>query len=279
MDMLTLTSFSTSLTLIVAMSLGQPTAMAQADGACQLSDEELIAETTWQNEDGVAYTEYFYESDRVAVLQGSELSSATAFQELRAKVAAKTETNAMVLLDRYFESLKSRDPDSPDVANARLVLEHQAGQVFQTSCAESLVLAKLLAAFASRTIEVNYYLFANEAKFRLYFALPNSAPAPRLTLRSKLAAKHLADGELEGYDFRVVGISQGFSFAAAFPPSASQYQGSVTGGELVPQHQQLPELKRLAEAFGAQIAMTNGFDTMSFDSYELSLMSCPTCQW
>lgn len=249
-----------------------------AASPCLLSDEELVATTTWQAEgllsaEPVTYTEYVYQSPRSAVLQGSELSAAAPFVQLREMVAAKTETNAMVLLDRYYQEQKSRDPDSADVANARLVLEHQAGQVFQVSCAESIVLARLLSGFSTRKVEVAYYLFANADSVRLYFALPDRLPSQRLTLRSELAAKHLASGELDDYDFRVVGYSQGFRFAQ--PIAGSQ---EVSGGELVPRHQLLPELTRIAKRYGAQIAMTNGFETMSFDSYELSLMNCPLCR-
>lgn len=249
-----------------------------AASPCQLSDEELVATTTWQAEgllsaEPVTYTEYYYHSPRSAVLQGSELSAKAPFVQLREMVAAKTETNAMVLLDRYYQEQKSRDPDSADVANARLVLEHQAGQVFQISCAESIVLARLLSTFSTRKVEVGYYLFANAESVRLYFALPDRLPSQRLTLRSDLAAEHLASGELDDYDFRVVGYSQGFRFAQPFAQS-----DEVSGGELVPSHQLLPELTRLAARYNAQIAMTNGFETMSFDSYELSLMNCPLCR-
>lgn len=264
--------FSSS--LLICLALAASSALATP---CLLSDEELVTTTSWQDEgengeEPVTYTEYFFQSERPDVLQGSEISASKELSELRDMVASQSETNAMVLLKRHFDDLKSRDPDSPDVKNAGLVLEHQAGQVFQMACAESLVLARLLSQFSTRRVEVNYYIFASDKDLRLYFALPDRASSNRLTLRSELAKQHLASGELDGYDFRVVGFSQGFLF-----PKPRESAQKVKGGELVPSHDQLPELKRLAESYKAQIAMTNGFETMSFDSYELSLMSCPNC--
>lgn len=266
--------------LLLPLALAASSALASP---CLLSDEELVATTSWQTEtpageagageEPVTYTEYFFQSERIEVIQGSDISASEELRELRDMVSSQSETNAMVLLKRYFDEIKSRDPDSPDVKNASLVLEHQAGQVFQLGCAESLVLARLLSVFSTRKVEVNYYIFASDKDVRLYFALPDRVPAGRLTLRSELAKQHLASGELDGYDFRVVGFSQGFLFEK---PMTSMQE--IKGGELVPSHTLLPELKKLAGSYNAQIAMTNGFETMSFDSYELSLMSCPSCQ-
>lgn len=253
----------------------QAHARAQVAG-CELKDSELVATTKWtvdQNGKAVSYTEYYYDSGRVDELQGTELTANEAFTALRSKVAAQTETNAMVLLDRYLKALKSRDPNSPNLVNGTLVLEHQAGQVFQLSCAESIVLGKVLEKYPSRQVEVNYLFFAKDDSFRLYFAIPDTRPSQRLVLRSDLATQHLASGALDAYDLRVIGFSQGFSFADT--PACQQ---GVTGGELLPDHSDLPKIKNLAEAFNAHVAMTNGFETMSYDSYELGLMSCPACQ-
>lgn len=262
-------SFSYSLAAAFVLALLSAPAHS-AD--CTLADEELVVTSTWsagEDADGkpITFTEYMYESDRVDILQGMNLSADAALMELRRKVAAKSETNAMVLLNRHVTALKAKDPKSPDVANGTLVLEHQAGQVFQMSCAESLVLAQLLARFTSRQVEVNYMIFASADKIRLYFALPDRRPTKRLTLRSELGAKHLASGELEPFDLRIIGYSQGFGFG----------EETLTGGELMPQHLDLPVLKDLATRYNAHIAITNGFESMSFDSYELSIMTCPHC--
>lgn len=243
---------------------------------CTLGNEELVDTKEWtvtsaESGESATYTEYYYESKRVDTLLGTQLTSAPQLAKLRDKVAAGSETNAMVLLNRYLKAEKARDPKSANVANATLVLEHQAGQVFQMSCIESLVLAHALAAYESRKVEINYWLFANDTVLRLYFAIPHKAEddhtPKRLTLRSDFAKEHLASGELEPFDLRIVGYTQGFTFG----------EGAINGGELVPAATHLATLRGFAETYSAQIALTNGFDTMSFDSYELGLMTCPDC--
>lgn len=262
---------ASTLTFVPANAFGGP-----AFEPCKLQADEKLQEVKWtigEGNDQTTYTEYLYQTkdpERVEELLGTTLSSAKSLEQLRAKVAAGSETNAMVLLDRYLKAEKSRDPSSANVANATLVLEHQAGQVFQMSCIESILLGKLLDKYPTRKVEVNYMLFGNDSTLRIYFALPDTLPSAknRVVLRSKLAEQHLKSGELEPFDLRIIGLSQGFVFG----------EGEVHGGELVPDHSQLPKLKSLAEEYSAHIAMTNGFETLSYDSYELGLMSCPLCQ-
>lgn len=237
---------------------------------CTLGNEELVDTKEW-TVGSATYTEYYYESKRVDTLLGTQLTSAPQLAALRDRVAAGSETNAMVLLNRYLKAEQARDPKSANVANAKLVLEHQAGQVFQMSCIESLVLAHALAEFGSREVEINYWLFADDNRVRLYFAIPHKAEGDahpkRLTLRSDFAKDHLASGELEPFHLRIVGHTKGFTFS----------EDTVGGGELVPAETNLATLRGFAEIYSAQIALTNGFDTMSFDSYELGIMTCPDC--
>lgn len=268
----------------LANAAGLPASNAES---CALKADEKLQEVNWTLSDGdekTTYTEYLYQTtdpERVEALLGTTLSSAKSLEQLRAKVAAGSETNAMVLLDRYLKAEKSRNPGSANVANATLVLEHQAGQVFQMSCIESILLGKLLDKFPTRKVEVNYLLFGSDSALRIYFALPNTLPSTknRLVLRSKLAQQHLKSGELEAFDLRIIGMSQGFIFSPdGLVNGARQALAEVAGGELVPDHTRLPALKAQAEEYSAHVAMTNGFETLSYDSYELGLMSCPQCR-